>query len=572
MFSTRAIRGISMIDVVVGSALVLIIFLSLIGLLRASLLVSSLAKAKAGATAVANEQMEYIRSLPYESVGTVGGIPAGLIPQYSTTTENAIPYGVRTFVEYVDDAADGTGGSDSNAITTDYKRVKVAVSYTIRGLIRKVELVSNYSPLSVETTTNGGTLRIQVVGATGSAVAGATVRVVNASTSPTVDVTTFSDASGIVLLGGAATSSEYQIFVSKNGYSSAQTYARDTTNQNPTPGYLTVVKNTTTTSTFAIDQLATLALRTYTPISATSTTDNFADSSKLATQSNTAVASGSLRLSTGSDGYNLSGSARSVGYSPVYLASWTVASTTLSQPAGTTLKVHVTDGTGTLIPDAVLAGNAAGFSGTSINLSGISTSTYPTLALSADLATNATTTTPTLTSWTINGTAGPVPVPNVSVSVTGAKTIGSTGGGTPIYKTTVATTTGATGSKSLQLEWDSYGFSLTGYDVVDACTPPPFGLAPGATITSSLFLGTNSTNAFLVTVRDNAGNIVPGVTVTLAKSGYTGNVNTSSCGTAYFGSLASGTYSVTITKTGYTTTTYSNVSVSGHGFYNASFP
>ena len=38
------------------------------------------------------------------------------------------------------------------------------------------------------------------------------------------------------------------------------------------------------------------------------------------------------------------------------------------------------------------------------------------------------------------------------------------------------------------------------------------------------------------------------------------------------GSLPSGTYSITISKSGYTSTTDSNVSVSGHLFYQTSFP
>lgn len=393
MVPSRTVRGVSVVDVIVGTALVLVVFLALVGLLRASLLLSSLAKAKAGATAVANTQMEYIRSLPYESVGTVGGIPAGEIAQYSTTTENNIPYGVRTFIEYVDDTADGTSTADTNSITTDYKRIKVAITYYIKGKVRELDMVSNYAPVGIETTTNGGTLKIVVVNSAGVAVPGATVQVVNASTSPTVNLTTFTDASGIVLLGGAATSTQYQVYISKNGYSSAQTYVRDTTNQNPTPGYLTVVKNTTTASTFAIDLLSSFRLGTYYPISATTTTDTLVDATKLASQSNTQISSGFLTLlnNGGNIGYSTSGTARTMTVAPSYLASWVSASTTLSQPSNTTIRAHVLDSTGTLIPDAVLAGNSAGFNSTSINISGISTTTYPSLALSFDLSTTATT-------------------------------------------------------------------------------------------------------------------------------------------------------------------------------------
>ena len=574
MISRQSLRGVTLIDALVGSALVLVIFMALIGLLRSSLLIASLAKAKAGATAVADNQMEYARSLPYDSVGTVSGIPSGIIPQYSTTTQNGISYGVRVFIEYVDDPADGSGAADTNSITTDYKRVKVAVTYTVRGVLREIDMVSTYAPPSIETTTNGGTLKVVVVNASGVAVPGATVRVVNASTSPTVDVSTFSDSTGIVLLGGAATSTEYQIFVTKNGYSSAQTYARDTTNQNPTPGFLTVVKNQTTASTFVIDVLSSLTLKTYYPISATSTTDSLNDDSMLTSQSNVQISGGSLVLSGGgAPGYDTPGSATLVNVTPSMLSSWTTASTTLALPGGTDIRVHVINASGTQLPDAVLPGNSAGFNTASIDLSGISTSTYPTLSLRADLTTSATSTTPSLNVWSINYLVGPTPAPNVSISLTGAKTIGSTGGNASIYKTTMSTTTGASASAALALEWDTYGLTLSGYDVIDACDAPPYALAPGISYTNALYLGTLTSNSVLVSVRDNTGAKIAGATVTLSRSGYNATVTTSVCGTAYFGAISSSSsYTVQISKSGYTTTSSTNVNLTGHLFYATSFP
>jgi len=560
----------SLIDVVIGSAIVLVVFLGLIGLLRVSLLVSSLAKAKAGATAVADTQMEYVRSLPYDSVGTVGGIPAGAIQSSATTTVNGIAYATRTFIEYVDDPADGTDTNDTNGITTDYKRIKVAVTYSVRSKSYEMDMVSNYAPLSIETTTGGGTLKVAVVNASGAPVSGATVHIVNSTAAPAIDTTTFSDLSGLVLLGGAPASTDYQVYVSKAGYSSAQTYVRDTTNQNPAPGYLTVVANQTTTGTFAIDQLATLSLRTYHPIAATSTTDSFADASKLAAQTSTSISSG-LTLSSDTNGYAASGSARSVAFAPANLVSWTTASTTLATPPGTTALVQVADSSGTLLPDSAVPGNSAGFSGSSINLSGVSTTTYPSLSLVATLSTTATSSAPTISSWSLNATAGPTPASGVSFTLTGAKTIGSTGASAPLYKTTVNGTTDSGGVSIQSLEWDSYSLAVSGYDVTDACSAPPYALSPGASVTQSLYVDTRTTNALLVSVRDSSGQIVSGATVTLSGAS-SASGSTSACGTAYFGSLPSGTYSITISKSGYTSTTDSNVSVSGHLFYQTSFP
>ncbi|HYF29126.1 MAG TPA: hypothetical protein VEA36_02035, partial [Candidatus Paceibacterota bacterium] len=109
MFFYTPTRGMSLMDVIIGSAVTLIVFVGLFGLLRASFVVSSLTKSKAIATSIAARHLEYIRSLPYDELGTQGGIPAGVIPQIVVSTENGISFETRTFVRYVDDPADGLG-------------------------------------------------------------------------------------------------------------------------------------------------------------------------------------------------------------------------------------------------------------------------------------------------------------------------------------------------------------------------------------------------------------------------------------------------------------------------------
>ncbi|MEK7126278.1 MAG: hypothetical protein AAB835_02210, partial [Patescibacteria group bacterium] len=128
-------------DVIVGVALMLVIFLALFGVLRASLILSTLAKAKAYAVELASTQMEYLRGLSYDALGMVGGIPAGTVPQTATTTIDGVAYSVRTFVQYKDDPADGVGAQDSNGITVDYKVGKVTVSYYLNGLAKEINLL-----------------------------------------------------------------------------------------------------------------------------------------------------------------------------------------------------------------------------------------------------------------------------------------------------------------------------------------------------------------------------------------------------------------------------------------------
>ncbi|HWH16526.1 MAG TPA: carboxypeptidase-like regulatory domain-containing protein [Candidatus Paceibacterota bacterium] len=484
----NAPRGMSLVDVLVGSALILIVFVALLGLLRASLLVSSSAKAKAGATTVATTQLEYLRSLAYDDVGTVGGIPAGSVPQFATTTLNDIPYSVRTFVQYVDDPKDGLAGADSNGITTDYKRTRVTVTYVFRGEEREVALISNIAPPGIETNAGGGTIRVEVVDAVGSPVSGASVRIYNPSLAPQVDFTTFSDIDGVVLLGGAPTSTDYRITVSKDGYSTAETYARDATNANPAPGYLTVAANQTSTLTFAIDQLGTLVLTTLQPIRSASVSDSLDDLARIS-ESGAVQASGGALVLSGSPGfYSTLGFARSTSTAPTYLADWSAASVTTTVPPGTGVTVQVTNEVGTLLPDSALPGNSTGFTTFPIDLSGVSTTTYPGLSLRAELSSPTGAETPQVLEWSLSFDEGPLPLPNVPFTLTSDKIKGTQANGTPIPKHEITGSTDAQGTRSLSLEWGIYIPTFTGYSVVGVTTTPEFTLSPASTTVQSLIL------------------------------------------------------------------------------------
>ncbi len=553
------LKGFSLIDVIVGTALMLVLFLALFGVLRASLVLSTLAKAEAAGIELATTQMEYLHGLNYDAVGTVGGIPAGLVPQTATSTVDGVTYVTTTYVEYSDDPADGTGSSDTNSVTTDYKTGKVTVSYTMYGLTKSVSLVSNFVPPGIESTTGGGTLSIHVVDKNNVGVIGAAVQIINASTTPTINFTSLSDSSGYVVIGGAATSSQFQIYVSQAGYSSAQTYARDGQNANPTPGYLTVIKNQTTSATFAIDLLGTLIFSTFSPATTTTFSDTFTSSANLASQTNTQVAGGALTLASQA----LSGSALSTPITPSSLDGWGILQATLSTPSGTTALVHVDTTSGTPLPDAILPGNAAGFSSFPVSLTTVSTTTYPGLVLEADLTSNATSTASSVLDWSLSSTEGPLPLPNIAFTLTGAKTIGTTALGASIYKTIINDNTGASGSKTESLEWDAYTPTL-GVSSEEICPATPFALLPGATLQESAILGTPTSTTLPILVVDSSSNPIASATVVLTKSGYAATVVTSACGLSYFNGLTNGTYSATVSAAGHATQVFPNIAVSGH--------
>jgi len=142
------VRGIGLLEVVVASALLVTVFLGLFGVLQLGTRLATDNKSRTGALSLALERMEYIRSLEYESVGTVGGDPLGTLVTSESIMLNGVNYTRRTLVIYVDDPQDGTGGGDSNS--DDYKRIKVEVSWVGQTGMRITSIVSDITPISSE--------------------------------------------------------------------------------------------------------------------------------------------------------------------------------------------------------------------------------------------------------------------------------------------------------------------------------------------------------------------------------------------------------------------------------------
>lgn len=564
--STRsAVRGMTLVDVVVGVGVMLVIFLSIFGAFKIAIDLVFSTKAKAGGVALTTQQMEYIRGLAYDAIGTVGGIPSGSIPQLQQQSVNGIQYTVRTLVLYVDAPEDGTGGSDSTGVTADYKLIKVETLWSIRGSSRSTFAVSRVSPHGVEALTNGGTLRVNVFDALAAPVGDATVRIQNASTSPAIDVSIDTDSQGSIIIPGAPPASNYKISVTKGGYSSAQTYDTTTANPNPNPAHVSIVNQQTTTISFAIDRTGSLAVSTWSPIGVSSFTDTFTDQSKLSATTSTTVEGGELKLYDDGFGYALSGTALSSSVTPNYLASWDTVTWSATTSAEITARVHVyylSNDQYVLVPDADLPGNGVGFTSSPVSLVTVIPSSYPSLKIGAVLATTNASSTPVIGDWTLNYRAGPTPLPNIQFTTRGAKTIGQTNAGVPIYKFSQTNTTSGEGTYTIQpMEWDSYAMEIGGstYDVSEQC-PDPLAVAPSESKSVSLMLVPKTTNSLRVTA-SSAGVALSGATVALV--GSTNATSTSStCGQAFFSGLSSGAYTLTVSKSGLQTAQES-ISVSG---------
>ncbi len=265
--------GFSYIETILGISILAAVALSLFALFDLTLRVLWENKARLGAQSIAIEKMETVKNMPYDDVGTQGGIPSGTLPQNETVIRNGISYTVNTAIIYIDDPYDGTlGGNPEDLLPTDYKQVRISVSWNSRLGSKPVVYVTNIVPKGMESTTGGGTLRIKATNASGAVLGQADVQIENSSVSPAVNVSLKTNNNGMVILPGAPASVEgYKVVVSKSGYSTDQTYDPVIPDM-PTSARprLTVAEGSVTDATFVIDLLSSmdvysLTIREYTP-------------------------------------------------------------------------------------------------------------------------------------------------------------------------------------------------------------------------------------------------------------------------------------------------------------------
>ena len=387
-------------------------------------------------------------------------------------------------------------------------------------------------------------------------------------------MTRFTDSDGRATVLGVPPGAGYQIAVAKSGYSTARTYAASATNTNPMPAHLGVALDTTTAATFAIDLVSEKRIETYTPVATATTTETFSSGAGTASTSNTAIAGGVIRLAGGVGEYPFEGTFISNVVSTSSLVAWKLFTWDASEPTNTAIyfQFYGSDGV-TLLSDAQLPGNSGGFTVSPVNLSTISTSTFPGLVVRGRLTTGDASTTPSVDAWRLSYDSGPHPLGNVSFSLSGAKTIGTTAGGALIYKYEGVHATDATGVLALSdMEWDAYTITVpdtTGYDVSSACGPQPETLMPNSSQITRLMLSPHTTNSLLVDVKTGGGVVIPNASVRLTRSSYDVTRTSDACGSAFWSSLSSGTvgggnaYTIEASASGYQAFTSSEVNVSG---------
>lgn len=257
--------GFTIIEVLIATFIIGVVVVGLFGLFILSLRTVQDNERRIVAIALANEKMELVRNLPYVDVGTLGGVPSGSLLQEEVIARNNLSYTVTTDIRYVDDPHDGLAGGDPNdLLNTDYKQVRVEVSWNSPTAVRPILLITFVVPQGIEGGEIAGTLIFEALNANGDSIVGASVNIVNDEVDPVVNIATQTNDEGRVIAPGLLESAgSYQLAVSRDGYTSEQTY--DETgifSPDPNHAHLTAIQGEITEKTFLIDLLSSASLTT----------------------------------------------------------------------------------------------------------------------------------------------------------------------------------------------------------------------------------------------------------------------------------------------------------------------
>jgi prepilin-type N-terminal cleavage/methylation domain-containing protein len=261
------LRGFTLIEVMLAIAVFVIFAVGVYGGVQYMFKIIYLSRVHILETAILSERLEIIRNLPYQDVGLIGGIPNGILERNNKITRNGIDFDIITTIRNIDDPFDGTvTTTPQDTSPADYKLVELSIICSDCSQKKPFVLSTIIAPKNREGDTLNGSLFIQVFDANGRAISGATVRVINVSTTPAIDITDTTGDDGWLRIVDTPTSTlGYQIYISKDGYSSDYTTSSSALVLNPVKLPANVASQQATEIYFAIDLLSTLSASTINP-------------------------------------------------------------------------------------------------------------------------------------------------------------------------------------------------------------------------------------------------------------------------------------------------------------------
>jgi len=251
--------GFTLAEVLVGSALFLVVAIAAYGAFTSLLQLAGGAQARTLAVQLADEQFEIVRNMPYTSVALTNGIPQGILPQTQTLVRGGISFTVNMTIRALNFSTTTIQASD--------KLVAVDVECPGCKDYQPVILTGLVSPANLQSAGNGGALVIKAIDANGQPIQGASVSVQSMATSSVQDHDFTGNDGTLNIVGVPQGGNAYRIIVTKAGYSTDQTYPiGGAAGTSPSKPDATVLNQQVTTASFAIDKLSSLKFTSVTPL------------------------------------------------------------------------------------------------------------------------------------------------------------------------------------------------------------------------------------------------------------------------------------------------------------------
>jgi len=146
-------------------------------------------------------------------------------------------------------------------LNTDYKRIKVTVTWQSQYGEQNVNLITDVAPVGIESTEGGGTLIVNVFNSQGQPVPQAQVNISNQTLEPIIDLQLSTDNNGRIIIPGAPANDNYLLSVTKTNFSTDGTHAPIENYPTPTRPPVSVIASRSTEISFAIDSLSTLIIK-----------------------------------------------------------------------------------------------------------------------------------------------------------------------------------------------------------------------------------------------------------------------------------------------------------------------